>query len=52
MPRRQKGARDMTTDELARRVFHPKVLKELKKTAHGPEKKPARARKSRGKSSP
>lgn len=27
----KKHPKEMTTDELARRVFHPKVLKEVKK---------------------
>ena len=34
MPRKRKSARDMTTDELARRVFPRKVLTKLKKIAN------------------
>jgi hypothetical protein len=38
MPKSKKHPKDMTTEELAQKVFHPKVLKELKKIAN-PEKK-------------
>ena len=34
MPRKKKTARDMTTDELAKRVFPKKVLEQLKRIAH------------------
>jgi len=34
MPRRKKTAREMTTEELAKSVFPPKVLTELKRIAH------------------
>ena len=33
MPRRRKPARELTRDELARRVFPPKVIREAKKLA-------------------
>lgn len=51
MPRKKKTARDMTSEELARKVFPPKVLKELKKAAHEGDDKPSRGRKSKGKAS-
>ena len=38
MPRKKKEPIDMTTEELARRIFPPKVLKELKRIAHEGEK--------------
>lgn len=31
MPRKPKHPKEMTTEELAREVFHPEVLKELKR---------------------
>ena len=31
MPKKNKHPKDMTTDELARHVFHPKVLRAAKK---------------------
>ncbi|MBI4301920.1 MAG: hypothetical protein HY664_04895 [Chloroflexi bacterium] len=34
MPRRKKRPIDMTTEELARKVFPKKVIEELKKIAH------------------
>ena len=34
MPRRKKKASEMTTEELARRVFPKQVVEELKKVAH------------------
>lgn len=34
MPRKKKQPIDMTTEELAKKVFPPKVLKELKRIAH------------------
>ena len=40
MPRKKKSARDMTTEELAKKVFPAKVLKELKRTAHEGDDKP------------
>ncbi len=43
MPRKKKHPHEMTTDELARHVFHPKVLKHLKKLANP---KPSTRRKS------
>jgi hypothetical protein len=52
MPRKKKSPKDMTSEEIARRVFPPKVLKELNKVAHEGEDKPSPGRKSKGKSSP
>ncbi len=45
MPRKPKHHKDMTSDELARRVFGPKAHKHLKRIAHEsesekPKKKP------------
>jgi len=31
MPKKKKHPKDMTSDELARHLFHPKVLREAKK---------------------
>jgi len=42
MPRKKKSARDMTSEELAKKVFPAKVLKELKRTAHEGQGKPAK----------
>jgi hypothetical protein len=44
MPRKKKTARDMTDDELAKKVFGSKAAKELKKIANPdePVKKSAR----------
>jgi len=42
MPRKKKEPKDMTTEELAQRVFPAKVLKELKKIAN-PEPKPSKS---------
>ncbi len=43
MPRKKKSPKDMTTEELAKRVFPPKVLKELKRIAQdGEEKQPGK----------
>ncbi len=43
MPRKKKHPRHMTTDELARHVFHPHVLKHVKQALRnapkGPKKK-------------
>ena len=39
MPRKRKTAKDMTTDELARRVFPRKVLNKLKEVAN-PDEQP------------
>lgn len=44
MPRRKKKATEMTTDELARRVFPKKVVNEVKRVAH--EKDEEKDRKS------
>ena len=38
MPRKKKTARDMTTEELAKRVFPKKVLEQLRKIAHENDK--------------
>lgn len=40
MPRRKKKATEMTTDELARRVFPKKVVDELKRIAVEEPQKP------------
>ena len=41
MPKRlTKHPKDMTTEELAKNVFHPKVHEKLKEIAHGKEDKP------------
>ena len=34
----KKHPREMTTEEAARHLFHPKVLKHLKRLAHGGRK--------------
>ena len=34
MPRRKKTARDMTTQEIAKRVFPKKVIDEIERVAH------------------
>ena len=34
MPKIKKHPKDMTTDEMAKAVFHPKVHKKLKEIAH------------------
>jgi hypothetical protein len=41
MPRKKKEPKDMTSEELARRVFPPKVLAELKKIANPESAKPS-----------
>ncbi len=46
MPRKKKSARDMTTEELAKKVFPPKVLKELTRTAHEGDEKPVKGQES------
>ena len=38
MPKSKKHPKDMTTEELAQAVFHPKVHKKLKEIAHEGEK--------------
>jgi hypothetical protein len=40
MPRKKKTAQDMTTEELAKRVFPKKVLEKLKEVAHEKDGKP------------
>ena len=52
MPRKKKDARDMTSDELARKVFGPKAAKALKQAAHEGDDKPPSGRKAKGKASP
>jgi hypothetical protein len=44
MPRRKKKAHEMTSDELVKDLFHPKVVKHAKKTAN-PDDKPDAGRK-------
>ena len=39
MPRRKKKVAEMTTDELARRVFPKKVVDEIKRVAHESDEK-------------
>ena len=39
MPRKKKTARDMTTEELAKKVFPKKVLEKLNEIAHEKDKK-------------
>ena len=34
MPRKKKAARELTTDEIARKVFPKKAIKRLKEIAH------------------
>lgn len=41
MSRPKKQPKDMTTEEIARKVFPPKVLRELKKLAHANDDKTA-----------
>ena len=38
MPKKAKHPRAMTTEEAAKHLFHPHVLKHLKKVAHGAAK--------------
>ena len=40
MPKRKKKATEMTTEELAKRLFPPKVLKKAKEIAHQGEEEP------------
>ena len=42
MPRKKKKAHEMTTDELAKRVFPKKVVDEVRRIAN-PEPKPKRS---------
>ena len=46
MPRKKKAVNDMTTEELAKKVFPPKVLKELKRIAN-PDEQPKKSGKKR-----
>lgn len=39
MPRRKKRPQEMTTEELAKKVFPKKVVEELKRIAHEKDKK-------------
>ncbi len=43
MPRKKKEPKDMTTEELAKKVFPPKALEQLKKLANPEEPKPAKS---------
>ena len=52
MQRKKKSARDMTSEELAKKVFPAKVLRELKRTAHEGKDKPAKQGKSGTDTSP
>ena len=38
MPKKPKHPREMTTEEAAKHLFHPEVLKHLKRVAHGSQK--------------
>jgi hypothetical protein len=40
MPKSKKHPKDMTTEELAKTVFHPRVHKKLKELAHEKDDKP------------
>ncbi|MBI2851669.1 MAG: hypothetical protein HYX84_01000 [Chloroflexi bacterium] len=40
MPKRKKRLIDMTTEELAKRVFPKKILEKLKEIAHEKDNKP------------
>ena len=40
MPKSKKHPKDMTTDEIAKAVFHPKLHKKLKEIAHEKDGKP------------
>jgi len=44
MPRRKKKATEMTSEELVKDLFHPKVVKHAKKAAK-PDEKPNAGRK-------
>lgn len=51
MPEKKK-ATDMTTEELARRVFPPEVVEELKRMAKEPQRPPAKKPESRPRNKP
>jgi hypothetical protein len=38
MPKKPKHPREMTTEEAVKHLFHPEVLKHLKRVAHGQPK--------------
>ena len=38
MPKKKKHPKDMTSDELMRHLFHPKVVKHIKHVANRPKK--------------
>jgi hypothetical protein len=40
MPKREKQPKDMTNEELAKKVFHPKVLRKLHKVVRSEDDKP------------
>ena len=52
MPRKKKTAREMTTEELACRVFPKKVKRELDRVAHEGDDKPPKSPKSDSEPSP
>ena len=52
MPRKKKSVRDMTTEELAKKVFPAKVLKELNRTAHEGDEKTKKGQQSDTDASP
>ena len=39
MPKSKKHPKDMTTEEIAKAVFHPKIHKKLKEIAHQKDEK-------------
>lgn len=41
MPKKKKTARDMTSEELAKRLFPKPVLEELQRVAHEKDEKPS-----------
>jgi pyruvate kinase len=43
MPRKKKSPREMTSEELAKRVFPAKAVRELKKIAQEADSKPSRS---------
>ena len=47
MPKRKKKASEMTTEELAQRVFPKKVVEELKRIAHEEPAKTRQPKKNR-----
>ena len=45
MPRRKKKAHEMTSEELAKSLFHPKVIDHAKKVANPDEKPDSKGKK-------